>query len=530
MRRSFTPARRSAWTVVITTVVAICFGCGTQVVDDKPISDTPLAVDLAMAHAESAGLSSKLPKNYATPLSRFEVDPTNSDLVYSRLESVVPPCVPYPSSDIDPCERRSSWEDNNPYVEDYFEFPDIFPTFQQILLDRVDWPFWATHFVVRATVIPGSTRCAWTDVQRDHSVEYLDYEKRLSGDGKSYCYYDLAVNEYLHGDGPARLTVNFGTKAWGGYSPCDSQCLVEGARHIEDITGYEGVEWIIYLGGPSDLGTSVWLTFGFDDVQRREDGEVVVVSEWKQRAPRDTADINWSRLEYTLADFRVVVSDAYKAFKTLTGGRTGNVADRFGRMPPFFAEDAGPDGFNDYITSTKMLDGLDITPSPPPPIPGEGDPDPSGLTINDVIATRVAGGLKVPGGLTDFNTPTPILEDEPTATTIVEPTATTATEITDTPTAEPEETATVEPTATTEPMPTVTPEPVPTPEPIIEPVPTPDPADTPTPESDLPLGPGDAVNATATPEDPHAPSTSGEDSTETPEPDQPRGPGAQDGP
>ena len=511
MRTPMTLTKSYAWTALIAVVFAICFGCGTS---DVRLGET----QIGMYNESSSSLSSTT-KNDLMPLSRSEVHFWNSIPAHTTLNTVVPPCIPFPETTVDPCQRRNHWKDNNPYVEVDYEFPEIFPTFREILMDRAEIPYWAIQFVVRATVIPGSTRCAWTEVERSHWLEFEDGYARSNEEGESYCYYDLAVNEYLHGTGPALLTVNFGAQAWGGHSPCDSQCLAEGAKYIEDFAGYEGVEWIVYLGGPSDLGTKAWLTFGFDDVQRREDGEVVVVSEWKQRAPRDTAAINWSRLEWTLADFRVVVSEAYKSFKTLTGGRTGNVRDRLGRLPPFFAEDAGPDGFTNFITSTKLLDGTDITPSPPPPVPGEGDPNPSGLTTNDIIATRVAGDVKIPGGLTDFETPVPTLGDEPTATATVEPTATateeptatatTVTEVADTPTPEP--TATVEPTAT--PEPTVTPEPAPTPEPTLEPTatttpepaPTPEPADTPTPESEQPIGPG----AEETPEDPIAPGTGG---------------------
>jgi len=123
----------------------------------------------------------------------------------------------------------------------------------------------------------------------------------------------------------------------------------------------------------------------------------------------------------------------------LTGGRTGTVNDMEGRPPPKLASDASPFGFSDFLARTRLIEGI---PAAPPPVPGENDPNPDGLRINDVIATRVAGGVRIPGGLEDTPTPVSALGDEPTATT--EPTA--------------------EPTATANPDPIVTPETAPTPE------------------------------------------------------------------
>ena len=503
------------------TILALCLGCGAQPSESELVSaatQLPGDIDDYLSSNEGRG---QPPVDFAEFPNRVGTDLDETNRIQPRLQAVVPPCIPWPGSTVDPCKRRSNWEDNTPYIYQHIELPDLVPTFKDQLLDRAKWPFWATHFVVRATVVPGSIRCGWTEHRLGHIGEFRSGVPRK--EGSAYCYYDIAVGEYLHGDGPSKLTINISRILDDRRNPpCDKQCLAKAAHEIERLIAYEGVEWIIYLGGPRDLGTSAWEPYGFDDVQRREDGEIMVVSYYKQFAPLDTTELNLSRLEWTLEEFRGIVSDAYKSFKALTGGRTGNVVDRHGRLPAFFAEDAGTEGFKNYITSTKMLDGTDVTPSPPPPVPGEGDPDPSGLTTNDIIATRVAGGVKVPGGLTDFETPVVPLGDEPTATATTEPTATatateeptatatTVTEVIDSPTPEP--TATVEPTVTPEPAatpeptlePTVTPEPVPTPEPAN--TPTPESEATATPEPDEPLGPG----AEETPEDPIEPGTGGD--------------------
>ena len=386
----------------VAVLVTLNFGCTTQTPESAPTTAT--------APIETAGAEAG--EEPEAPI-RTEPTPAAPDPAYTRLETVVPPCIPWPGSTADPCKRRDHWEDNTPGIEQDYDFPDIVPTFEESLLDwGLTRPFWATHFVVRATVIPGSTRCGWTEETLSPYRVYDSGYSRVIGDGLSHCYYELAVNEYLHGAGPARLTVLTAGNPRRCEGSEDKECLIEGARYLEQATRYEGVEWIMSLGGPWNLGTTVWRINGFRDVQRREDDEIVAVRTFKDIylyvSSSDNYELNLSRLEQSMYDFRRVVADAFRNYKAITGGRTGTERDRFGRLPPFFAKDAGQAGFNEYMERTKMLEGLDITPSPPPPVPGEGDPPPSGITINDVIATRIAGGVKVPVGLTDSNpTPTP---------------------------------------------------------------------------------------------------------------------------
>ena len=147
------------------------------------------------------------------------------------------------------------------------------------------------------------------------------------------------------------------------------------------------------------------------------DGTVVVVRRHKgailEKSKVENYSTNLSRLERPLNEFRDLMTDAYETFVELTGGLTGTVNDEKGRLPPKLASNAGPAGFNDFLVRTRLSEG---TPAPPPPVPGEGDPNPDGLTVNDIIATRVSGGVRIPGGLEDTPTPVSALGDEPTAT------------------------------------------------------------------------------------------------------------------
>ena len=356
-----------------------------------------------------------------TPVSALGDEPTataTDSVATSQLEVVVPPCLPFPGSDVDPCGRRDSFDTFTPGIEATVQIPDVVETITQSFLRWSDRPYWATHFVVRATVIPGSTRCGPKVPVASHLAAYESGDSNSTAQ-ESFCYVDLSVNEYLVGQGPSRITATTGVNIQGYHydSECGALCRAHGAEEVR-ATGIEGVEWILYLGGPRQLGQGAWDLDGVFDVQRRQDGTVVVVNRYKgvilERSKPENYDVNLSRLEQPLDGFRKNVTEAFAAFVALTGGRTGTVNDKEGRLPPILASNAGPAGFNDFLVRTRLSEG---TPAPPPPVPGENDPNPDGLSINDIIATKVAGGVRIPGGLEDTPTPVSALGDERTATT-----------------------------------------------------------------------------------------------------------------
>ena len=344
---------------------------------------------------------------------------SESDLVAtSRLEAVIPPCVPLPDSNVDPCARRDDFPRLTPHIQAAIEIPEIVETLEDGFIRWSERPFWAIHFVVRATAIPGSTRCGPAIPSVDHYSVYSP-DLLVIVDNHSFCYVDVAVNEYLIGQGPARLTATLGESPFYNHltdSECDELCRRRGAEvYLE--AGIEGVELILLLGGPRKLGQGAWDVQGSYDVQRKMDGTIVVVRRHKgailEKSKVENYSTNLSRLERPLNEFRDLMTDAYETFVELTGGLTGTVNDEKGRLPPKLASNAGPAGFNDFLVRTRLFED---TPAPPPTVPGENDPNPAGLTINDIIATRVAGGIRIPGGLEDTPTPVSALGDEPTAT------------------------------------------------------------------------------------------------------------------
>ena len=482
-----------------------------------------------------------------------EAEPTRQPA--PQLNVIVPPCIRMPNSPADPCGRRDRWPHHNPNVSSSVELPDLFPTLRENILIR-DAPMLMPHFIVRATVIPRSIRCGNSDFRLFITSSYETTFPESPSIGQPYCFIDIAVNEYLVGSGPNRLTVNTKVRAYGLTSDepeCDAACLANGADQLR-ATDIEGVEWVFALGGPTDLGVLAWDIVYRWDLQERGDGEVVVVEYWKHymllHSSQENYATNFSRLEHTLDDFRTIVRDAHRDLTKTTSGRITSASDLRGNPAALLASDAGPGGLRDFVFSTTAIERLDAKPTSPPPVPGENEPNPDGLTVNDIIATRVAGGVAIPGGLEGTATPVSALGDEPTATATVEPTATeeagppatptvvpTATPQA-APTPEPEDTPTPEaelaPTATPEAAPTPEPEhtATATPEPIVDPTetPTPDPeptaTDTPEPvvEPTATATPEPAIEPTATPEDGVA--------TDTPEPEMPApdGPGAVGGP
>ena len=306
------------------------------------------------------------------------------------LDVVVPPCEPYPGSHIDPCQRRDTWPRLNPYVDFSYELTQPAPALADGYLRFIDLEYYesAVQFVVRAIPVPGSTRC---ETFSSFGTRFrITSGNRGSALDRTHCWVDLAVNEYIVGSGPARLTIDIGVWIAGG----DQDELANEARVFGER--FEGWEWVITLKGPNDPNNASWKLLWHRDVQLRDDGTVVVVSWFKRDYLRNSLpefrDINLERAEMTLSESRNQARAAYEKYRQATGGRIGAVNDINGNPLPFLADDASVESLLDYIGQIKVVEASEFTPQSPPPVPGEDIPNPDGLRINDIIATRVAGG------------------------------------------------------------------------------------------------------------------------------------------
>ena len=357
-----------------------------------------------VAEVESAGMSEAEPTRQPAP----------------QLSVIVPPCIPFPGSHIDPCERRDTWPRINPYVSVSYELIQPHPTLAEGYLSFIELEYYesAVQFVVRAIPVPGSTRCG-TFSSFGTLFGFISGNKESALD-HTRCWVDLAVNEYIVGSGPARLTMDIGVWIADG----DQDELANEARVFGER--FEGWEWVITLRGPNDPNNASWKMLWHRDVQLRDDGTAVAVS-WSKRdylrnSLPEFRDINLERAEMTLTQYRNEARSAYEKYREATGGRIGAVNDINGNPLPFLAEDASIESLLDYIGQIKIVQASEYTAKSPPPVPGENDPNPDGLRVNDIIATRVAGGVSIPGGLEGTATPVSALGDELTATATVEPT------------------------------------------------------------------------------------------------------------
>ena len=443
----------------------------------------------------------------------------------------IDPCMPLDGSKVDPCNRDPLWKMESSHSASYTA--DAIPALPIDLFNEMiseaesSSPGLNTpQFYVRGTFVPGSARCSRATMlmkAAEHEFRLRPALPVFSGravrDGFAWfnCFVDLKVNEYFNGNGPGTIPIQV---YWGGAGDDPS-----GPSHSAFLRGWpgtslEGKEMVVVLTRPVDISVASWSwnRNASWDVQRRPDGEVVVVSLWA--GVLGVADP--SKWEYTLKKFRPMVIDAMARFKAHTGGRIGYHQD-----DPDFAKDANGASLIEHLRDLGAFTVNDITPAPAPTVPGETDPDPYGYSVSEDTQTA---SPEVPGGLEGTATPVSSLGDEPTATATVEPTATEE--------AEPTATATVDPTVTPEAAPTPEPEDTPTseaehtatatPEPVVDPTdtPTPDPeptaTDTPEPvvEPTATPTPEPAIEPTATPEDAVA--------TDTPEPEvpAPEGPGA----
>ena len=354
-----------------------------------------------------------LAQTYEIQESPSEVDESDAS---DFLDRVIPACIPYPGSSVDPCERRDTWPQLNPYVSVSYEYPQPVPTLEELYLSIIDTEQYlsAPQFVVRAIPIPGSTRCGTFS---SFGSEFTAFSGNRDGaSDHTRCWVDLAANEYIINSGPARLTIDIGV--W--IPNLDREGLANDARVFGER--FEGWEWVITLNGPIDPNNASWRMRWRQDVQKREDGSVVVVASSKKDymliSPPEFRSINLQRLETTLPEYRRIAKSAYEKFFERTGGRIMVGNDINGNPLPNLAKDATNESLVKYISEIKVIDATEYTLTWPPPAPDEDGLNPDGLTVNDIIATRVAGGVRIPGGLEDTPTPVSALGDEriPTAT------------------------------------------------------------------------------------------------------------------
>ena len=338
--------------------------------------------------------------------------------VTDREPPFVDPCIPLNGSEVDPCERRESWDIGISASYRLESFPARpFNTYDELkrLAERCPNGLCMPQFYIRATIIPGSARCTRTPVSiaQDDQGNINGVQLYTLGDESIRwdCFVDADVHEYFNGTGPRRIPINLRTiflESW----ETSPEVIDDYARGVS--WDYEGYEFIIPLARDRNLAVGEWskVANGLWDVQKTDEGEIVVVSWWATIAP-----VEWkSDYEMGLADFRDMTREGMERYYRESGGRLGT-----GGRNPLVAANAGRDGLIGMLTELGAFNVTDVTPFAAPHAPGAGESFTPGQKIADPTA---AASAEVPGGLEGTATPVSALGDEPTATATVEPAVT----------------------------------------------------------------------------------------------------------
>ena len=306
----------------------------------------------------------------------------------------IEPCTPIDESAVDPCLRDPFWQIVTTTRASYSrrsipKLPiDVYSRIKRTH-DLYDVGLGTTQFYVRGTFVPDSARCTQAttimtaaEPARNHFPAKPLMAGSASGDGSVHfnCFVDLRVNEYFNGNGPTTIPL---LVFWLGVDedPRDSyhSSVLDGWPAYQ----YEGKEMIVALRRGPDISVGAW-AHDFEaswDVQRRDDGKVVVVSSWVGILGVDDP----SQWEYTLEEFRPMVKEAMARFRSETNGRVGDDPS-----DPEFAKDASGASYIDHLRDLGAFTIDDITPAPAPTVPGETDPDPYGYRANEDTITASA--------------------------------------------------------------------------------------------------------------------------------------------
>ena len=343
------------------------------------------------------------------------------------LEEVVPPCIPT-ESEPDPCpvglpSRVDTGMLASQSISKVLTFTEKLVSDGDIL--------GIPHIVVRGTVQTGSTRC---DLYPDVVVNYI--EMQVLPEGFYFCFVDIAVKEYIVGEGPPVLSIIMERRnVWDLVN--SSGNLFSWASYYFDqiksdtVSVYEGKEMILFLSIPLSIAVEGFGTQGGIDrwfVQQTDDGiRAVAQNIWLARN-----DEMRSKLNLPLDEMIEDIKEASVERLAITSGRMGTDP-----ALPMLVMDANE--LREFYTTVGAVYEGDNATVLPPPVPGEDDPPPPTLPAND---GTVSPTVPVPGGepaepsLTDdagittstlASSTTTAVEDASTSTTTVEGTKPTTT-------------------------------------------------------------------------------------------------------
>lgn len=348
------------------------------------------------------------------------------------LSEVVPPCVPT-ELEPDPCppDLPAHIVESNHQGLVAVLMREV-PSFNERLLwdPQMDGSS-SIHIVVRGTVKTNTTRC---DLYKDkvadyvvklyttirvvdqYLVDYYDYN----------CFAEVAVKEYIVGEGPPSLTV-ITYKQGMHRSHLDSEGNVSDyfLEYIDPKTkaiAHEGREIIFFLGPSPSIEVEAWAGLGGGSMwflQQTEDG-IRAIADYYRIA---VIDEHRQKLNLPLDEMIEDIKQAAINRATLTGGRIGTDPEL-----PMFITDANK--LRDYyIEVGAVYDATEQATKLPPPVPGEGDPPAPTIPTNDGTT-----GTTVPAPGAEPTIPPPTDDaglsiEQETTTTETTTTSTTTTEV-----------------------------------------------------------------------------------------------------
>ena len=278
------------------------------------------------------------------------------------LQAEIPPCTPAEGSDVDPCDPNRE-RGGNPLA--HGSAGDEPRSMRSYLDGGSDIS--VSHMVIRATFLPGTTRCV--GVEDTRVPPYTGLEGAFST--SVVCFTDVRVNDYVVGNGPPKLTVVTASLFQAGSE------LEQGARNMERILvnggiggrfrvpegGIEGNEMMMFVGPARTFNFEALRAIGRWDVQRRDGGQVVAVHPHAEYWLWKDADTYRSRVERSLPDFGLAVGSAAQERTNDNDGRI-----RPGSSYPSLVQDANR--LHNYYVETGAMTHATGPPAPPPPACG----------------------------------------------------------------------------------------------------------------------------------------------------------------
>ena len=291
-------------------------------------------------------------------------EPRGEGELRTYMDEVRPACVPIEGSVNEPCTRRLPWSIDS-YPKASVSFSDDFIKSFPINVEEEMRRSWnleglkTPQVIMRGTVLPGSARC----VADGAVLVPRKYHYKASHESPlEVCYIDIAVNEYIVGGGPSRVTVVAGwnTRVYTGgqnYGTPDYYDLL--AEPIRE--SMEGIEFIFDLVRPWNSAHADWGFYNLWDVQRKPNGELVGVSRWLGLVGTyDTLD----QFEHPLAELQETMKTVHAKISTEMGGR---ISDEPGS--PMLVADASRESLLAQLRELGAYDVPGITPMPAPPAP-----------------------------------------------------------------------------------------------------------------------------------------------------------------